>query len=156
MSSWGHLWWTRVGRNVYTAWRWKWIIKKRKWTIKNRKWTIKKNLTKDATIKESIKKPIQIKSPKEDEQLTKNNVIKDATIKESIKKPIEIKSLEEDENTTDWFGKNNFKKILDIVDSNKFNHKNKIGEFKHNEIKDLVNNIENKNIQNKKHRIKKI
>ena len=38
------------------------------------------------------------------------------------------------------------KKILDIVDSNKFNHKNKIGEFKYNEIKDLVNNIKNNTI----------
>ena len=30
---------------------------------------------------------------------------------------------------------------MDIVNSNKFNYKNKIGEFKYNEIKDLVNNI---------------
>ena len=39
-----------------------------------------------------------------------------------------------------------FKKILDIIDSNKFNHKNKIGEFNYNEIKNLVNNIENNTI----------
>ena len=78
MSSWGHLWWTRVRRNFY--------------------------------------------------------ITKDATFKESIKKPIEIKSLEEDENTTDLFDKNEFKKILDIVDSNIFGHKNNIGEFKYNEI----------------------
>ena len=36
--------------------------------------------------------------------------------------------------------------MLDIVDSNNFNHKNKIGEFKYNEIKDLANNIENNTI----------
>ena len=28
-----------------------------------------------------------------------------------------------------------------IIDSNKFGHKNKIGEFKYIDIKDLVNNI---------------
>ena len=63
---------------------------------------------------------------------------------ESIEEPMEIKSPEEDENTTDWFDKNKFKKILAIVDSNKFNHKNKIDKFKYNDIKDLVNNV-NKN-----------
>ena len=78
----------------------------------------KNNVTKDITIKESIKKPIEIKSPKEDEQLRKNNVAKDATIKESIKKPIEIKSTKEDKNTTDSFDKNKFKKTLDFVNSN--------------------------------------
>ena len=36
---------------------------------------------------------------KENEQLRKNNA--DAKIKESIEKPIKIKSLEEDKNTTD-------------------------------------------------------
>ena len=45
---------------------------------------------------------------------------------------------------TDWFDKNKFKKILAIVNSNKFNHKNKIGKFKYNDIKDLIDNI-NKN-----------
>ena len=41
----------------------------------------------------------------------KKNVAKDAIIKESIKKPIEIKSPEEDKNTTDypnWFDRNKF------------------------------------------------
>ena len=81
---------------------------------------------------------------KENEQLRKNNVVKDATVKESIKKPVEIKSPKEDKNTTDyypnWFDKNKFKKMLAIIDSNKFNYKNKIGEFKYIYIKDLVNN----------------
>ena len=52
---------------------------------------------------------------KENEQLRKNNVVKDATVKESIKKPVEIKSPKEDKNTTDyypnWFDKNKFKNI---------------------------------------------
>ena len=33
-----------------------------------------------------------------------------------------------------------------IIDSNKFNYKNKIGEFKYIDIKDLVNNIKNNTI----------
>ena len=69
---------------------------------------------------------------KENEQLKKKNVVKDATIKESIEKPIEIKSRKEDKNSTDnyypnWFDRNKFKKILVIISSNKFNYKNKIG-----------------------------
>ena len=66
------------------------------------------------------------------------------------KKTIEIKSRKEDKNTTDyylnWFDRNKFKKILAIIDSNKFNYKNKIGEFKYTDIKDLVNNIRNNTI----------
>ena len=42
--------------------------------------------------------------------------------------------------------KNKFKKILTIIDSNKFSHKKKIGEFKYIDIKDLVNNIKNNTI----------
>ena len=30
-----------------------------------------------------------------------------------------------------WFDKNKFENILAIIDSNKFSHKNKIGEFKY-------------------------
>ena len=42
--------------------------------------------------------------------------------------------------------KNKFKEILTIIDSNKFGHKNKIGEFKYTDIKDLVNNIKDNTI----------
>ena len=42
-----------------------------------------------------------------------------------------------------WLDKNKFEKILAIIDSNKFNYKNKIGEFKYIDIKDVVNNIKN-------------
>ena len=49
--------------------------------------------------------------------LKKNNIVKDANIKELIEEPKEIKSpyLQD---------KNKFKKILTIIDSNKFGHKN--------------------------------
>ena len=99
---------------------------------------------------EKLKKEENEKLRKENEQLRKNNVVKDATIKEPIEKPIEIKSPKEDKNTTDnypnWFDRNKFEKILAIIDSNKFNYKNKIGEFKYIDIRDLVNNIRNNRI----------
>ena len=63
--------------------------------------------------------------------------------RELTEESIEI-SPKENGITTDWYDKNKFKKILDVVGSNKFNHKNKIGKLKYNDIKNLVNNI-NKN-----------
>ena len=49
-------------------------------------------------------------------------------------------------NCPNWLDKNKFEKILATIDSNKFNHKNKIGEFKYIDIKDLINNIKNNTI----------
>ena len=62
-----------------------------------------------------------------------NNLKKINIIKKELK---EIKSL-------NWIDKNKFKEILAIIDSNEFDYKNKIGEFKYIKIKDLVNNIKN-------------
>ena len=42
--------------------------------------------------------------------------------------------------------KDKFKEIFAIIDSNEFNYKNKIGEVKYTDIKDLVNNIRNNTI----------
>ena len=36
--------------------------------------------------------------------------------------------------------------MLAIIDSNKFNYKNEIGDFTYTDIKDLVNNIRNNTI----------
>ena len=87
---------------------------------------------------------------KENKKLRKNNVVKDGEIKKSIEKPKETKIPQEDKNMTDshsnWFDKNKFKNILAIIDSKKFSHKNKIGEFKYIDIKGLVNNIKNNTI----------
>ena len=60
--------------------------------------------------------------------MKKNKIIKE--------EPKEIKS-------PNWIDKNKFKEILAIIDSNEFNYKNKIGEFKYTDIKDLVNNVKN-------------
>ena len=70
----------------------------------------------------------------EKKQLKKND-----DIKELIKEPKEKES-------PNWLDKNKFEKKLATTDSNKFNYKNKIGEFKYINIRDLVNNIRNKAI----------
>ena len=46
-----------------------------------------------------------------------------------MKKPMEIKSPKEDKSKTDypnWFDRNKFKNFLAIIDSNKSNYKSKI------------------------------
>ena len=67
----------------------------------------------------------------ENKQYETNKIIKE--------EPKEIKSPK-------WFDKNKFKEILATTDSNEFNYKNKIGEFKYTDIKDLVDNIKNNTI----------
>ena len=67
----------------------------------------------------------------ENEQFKKNDIIKE--------EPKEIKS-------PNWINKNKFEKILAIIDSNEVNYKNKIGECKYTDFKDLVNNIGNNTI----------
>ena len=71
--------------------------------------------------------------------LNKNNIVTDANTKKLIEEPKDIKS-------PNWIDKNKFEKILAIIDSNKFGHKNKIGDFKYIDIKDLVNNIKDNTI----------
>ena len=99
---------------------------------------------------EKLRKEENEKIRTENQQLRKNDIVKDVEIKESIEKPKEIKCPEEDENMTDydpnWFDKNSFKKTLAIIDSSKFGYRNKIGEFKYIDIKDVVNNIKNNTI----------
>ena len=50
------------------------------------------------------------------------------------------------DNYLNWFDRNKFEKDLAIIDSNKFNYKNKIGKFKYINIRDLVNNIRNNTV----------
>ena len=66
--------------------------------------------------------------------------------KRSNKELIETISPKNVENTTNWYDKNKFSKILTTIDSNNFNHKNKIGQFEFNDINDLINNIKNNTI----------
>ena len=78
---------------------------------------------------------IEIISPKKDE--TSNESDKETSDEELI----EIISPKKDENTKDWYDTNKFKIILTTIDSNNFNHKNKIGKLKFNDINNLINNI---------------
>ena len=64
---------------------------------------------------------------------------------ESIKDLKEATGLN-NKSTTNWYDKNKFNKILTTIDSNNFNHKNKIGKFKFNDINNLINNIKNNTI----------
>ena len=70
----------------------------------------------------------------------------DEELNEMFKELTKIKRPNKDENTTDWYDKNTFKKILTAIDSNSFNHKNKIGKLRFNDINNLVNNIKNNTI----------
>ena len=85
---------------------------------------------------------------KENEKSMKIKVSEEST-KKAIKiiipkESVEIKSPKKDENAANCYDKNKFKKIIAVVISNKFNHKNKIKKFKYIDIRDLVDNI-NKN-----------
>ena len=70
---------------------------------------------------------------------------------ESDKKPNKKSDNEsnkesDNKNTTNWCNTNKFNKILTTIDINKFNHKNKIGKLKFNDINDLINNIKSHTI----------
>ena len=67
-------------------------------------------------------------------------------IKQSDEELIKTKSLKKNENTTNWFDKNKFKKVLATVKINNFNHKNKIGKLKFNDINNLINKIKNNTV----------
>ena len=49
-------------------------------------------------------------------------------------------------NTTSWYDTDKFNKILVTIDNSNFNHKNKIGKLKFNDINDLVNSIKSNTI----------
>ena len=49
-------------------------------------------------------------------------------------------------NLTSWYDTDKFNKILATIDNNNFNHKNKIGKLKFNDINDLINSIKGNTI----------
>ena len=73
---------------------------------------------------------------------------------EDLKEPFSLNN----KSTTDWYDRNKFKRILTTIDSNNFNHKNKTGKFKFNDINNLINNIKNNTISeaNAKKKINKL
>ena len=49
-------------------------------------------------------------------------------------------------NTTSWYDTDKVNKILTTIDNNNFSHKNKIGNFKFNDINSLINSIKSNTI----------
>ena len=129
MSLWSHLWWTRVSFNVEEIFREEKFftqhdVENRQLKEESEKLRNEENEKLRNEENEQLRKEDK-QLRKENEQLRKNNVDKDANIKESIENPNEIKSPKDNKNTADdypnWFDKNKFKKILAVIDSNKFN-----------------------------------
>ena len=87
-------------------------------------------------IKESVNE--SIKEP-DNESIGKINKESEEEFIEDLKEPFSLNN----KSTTNWYDKNRFNKILTTVDNNNFNHKNKIGKLKFNDINDLINNIKN-------------
>ena len=58
----------------------------------------------------------------------------------------EVKIPKNNKNKADWYDTNKFKIILTTIDSNNFNHKNKIGKLKFNDSNSLINNIKDNTI----------
>ena len=65
----------------------------------------------------------------------------------SINKP-DNKSINEtvNSNTTRWYDTDKFNEILAATDNNNFNHKNKVGKLKFNDINNLINSIKGNTI----------
>ena len=94
-----------------------------------------------------------------------NKVSTKKLTKDTYNKPIEVivltnepdnKSINEldnssinkevNSNLTSWYDTDKFNKILATTDNNNFNHKNKIGKLKLNEINDFINSIKSNTI----------
>ena len=97
------------------------------------------------SINESINKSVNKSSKnlinKSDNESTKK------LINKSINEP-DNKSINKtvNSNTTSWYDTDKFNKILAAIDNNIFNHKNKIGKLKFNDINNLVNSIKGNTI----------
>ena len=84
----------------------------------------------------------QIKKINNLKKCLKKQIRKEEEFNEDLKERFSLNN----KSTTDWYDKNKFNKILTTIDSNNFNHKNKIGKFKFNDINNLINNIKNNTI----------
>ena len=103
-----------------------------------------KKLTKEL-INESDNKSTKELTKKSTKEPTKKST-KEST-KQSINEP-DNKSInkEVNSNITSWYDIDKFNKILATIDNNNFNHKNKIGKLKFNDINDLINSIKGNTI----------
>ena len=88
--------------------------------------------------KESVNKSNKNSSERLEEMIEQN----DKKFIEDLREPFSLNN----NSTTNWYDKNKLNKILTTIDSNNFNHKNKKGKFKFNDINNLINNIKNNTI----------
>ena len=115
----------------------------------------KKENTESMKIKNSYKssnESIKIKRSDKSIEIESSDKLTDKSIEiessdESTDESIEIKSPNNDENTTDWYDKDKFEKILAIVDSDIFNYNNEIEKLKYSDIMNLIINIKNSPIR---------
>ena len=119
------------------------------------------NYYEEEIIKIQDEEPIEEISKVSTKKSTKKSTkaLIDESDNESINESDNESNKESDnKNTTNWYDKNKFNKILTTIGDIKFNHKNKIGKFKFNNINDLINNIKCKTISkaNAKKKIKQI
>ena len=91
---------------------------------------------------------IQDDTEESDEELIENFTVElnEDSDEDSDEKLSEVKIPKNNKNKADWYDTNKFKIILTTIDSNNFNHKNKIGKLKFNDINSLINNIKNNTI----------
>ena len=120
------------------------ICDKQQFTLMPKKSFIKH----DVENKQLKKENENLRKENENEKLeTRNEKVEMTNENKQFKKNNIIKEESKEMKSPNWFDKNKFKEILFVIDSNEFNYKNKIGEFKYIDIKDLVNDIKNnKNI----------
>ena len=99
--------------------------------VENKQEKVENKQEKIENKQEKVVKVEKAEMSNKNKQFKKNNILKE--------EPKEIKS-------SNWIDKNKIKEILAIIDSNKFSHRNKIGQLKYDNIKDLVNDIKNNTI----------
>ena len=122
-----------------------------------------KNYYEEEIIKIQDEEPIEEISKVSNKKSTKKLIEESGneSIKESDNKSIEKLNKESEEefieelkmpfsfnnkSTANWYDKNKFNKILTTIDNNNFNHKNKIGKLKFNDINNLIRNIKSNTI----------
>ena len=83
-----------------------------------------------------------------DEELIEKFTVKlsEESDEESEEELTEVKICWNNKNKADWYDINKFKIILTTIDSNNFNHENKINKLKFNDNNSLINNIKNNTI----------
>ena len=93
------------------------------------------------SINESLNKSTKELINKSDNESTKKIINKSINVPDN-------KSISEqvNSNITCWYDKDKFNKILATIDNNNFNHNDKIGKLKFNDIDNLINSIKGNTI----------